>query len=359
MPLTPGQRVGSYEVVAPIGAGGMGEVYRAVDTKLGRPVALKVLPARFAADADRLHRFEQEARTTGLLNHPNILTVHDVGHAEGHPYLVSELLEGESLRERLQRGPLGAERVVGLAAQAARGLAAAHARGVVHRDFKPDNIFITRDGRVKILDFGIAKLVQSEGQGLDQLTTAAGTAAGAVVGTAAYMSPEQVAGRVVDARSDLFSFGVVLYEMLTGRRPFSGNSPIETMTAVLHDDPAPLFSSDRNIPPALARVVTRCLEKAPDERFQSAHDLAFALDATVSTATLAPVAGAAPRVGVRRVRWWWPVATAACGGVVGWLVHPAAPDARTFTRVVKMVATDAVERSPVLSPDGKWLEAIS
>lgn len=180
-----------------------------------------------------VYRFEQEARTTGLLNHPNILTVHDVGHADGHPYLVSELLEGETLRERLSRGPLSAERAVGLAAQVARGLAAAHAKGVIHRDLKPENLFITRDGRVKILDFGIAKLVQSQGQALDQLTTAPGTVVGAIVGTVAYMSPEQVAGRAIDQRSDLFSFGVVLYEMLTGRRPFDGNSPIETMTAVL------------------------------------------------------------------------------------------------------------------------------
>jgi serine/threonine protein kinase len=196
--------LGRYQIQSKLGEGGMGEVYRALDTKLGRPVAIKVLPARYAADPDRLQRFEQEARTTGLLNHPNILTVHDVGHADGHPYLVSELLEGESLRGRLQRGPLSADRVVGLATQAARGLAAAHARGVVHRDLKPDNIFVTRDGRVKILDFGIAKLVQSDGHGLDQVTTAPGTAVGAVVGTVAYMSPEQVAGRPIDQRSDLF-----------------------------------------------------------------------------------------------------------------------------------------------------------
>jgi serine/threonine protein kinase/Tol biopolymer transport system component len=361
MTLNPGARLGPYEIVAAIGAGGMGEVYRALDTKLGRPVALKVLPARFAADADRLRRFEQEARTTGLLNHPNILTVHDVGHADGHPYLVSELLEGESLRERLQHGPLSADRVVGLAAQAARGLAAAHAKGVVHRDLKPENLFITRDGRVKILDFGIAKLVQPDGQGPDQITTAPGTVAGAVIGTVGYMSPEQVAGRAIDSRSDLFSFGVVLYEMLTGRRPFVGNSPIETMTAVLHADPAPLASSDRAIPPALARIVTRCLEKAPDERFQSAHDLAFALDAAVSTATHEPVFSSPSRAASRRVSWWWLPAAAAFGGLVGWLGQTSAPtDTRPFTRVVKVVATDdAIERGPVLSPDGKWLAYLS
>ena len=352
--------LGRYQVLEKLGEGGMGEVYRAVDTTLGRPVALKVLAARFAADPDRLHRFEQEARTTGLLNHPNILTVHDVGHADGHPYLVSELLEGESLRGRLQRGPLSAERVVGLATQAARGLAAAHAKGVVHRDLKPDNIFITRDGRVKILDFGIAKLVESDGHGLDQLTTAPGTAMGAVVGTVAYMSPEQVAGRAIDQRSDIFSFGVVLYELLSGSRPFSGNSPIETMTAVLHADPAPLASSDRNIPAALARIVTRCLEKAPDERFQSAHDLAFALDTAVSTVPLDAVAGAPGPSKGRSMRWWWLVATAACGAAIGWVAHSSPPsDARPFTRVVKLVATDAIERSPVLSPDGKWLAYLS
>jgi Tol biopolymer transport system component len=363
MTLAPGTRLGPYEIVAAIGAGGMGEVYRALDTKLGRQVAVKVLPAHFAADTERLHRFEQEARTTGRLNHPNILTVHDVGHAEGHPYLVSELLEGESLRERLSRGPLSAERVVGFAAQAARGLAAAHAQGVVHRDLKPDNIFITRDGRLKILDFGIAKLVQPERQGPDQITTAPGTVAGAIVGTVSYMSPEQVAGRAVDQRSDLFSFGVVVYEMLAGHRPFERQSPIETMTAVLNDDPKPLSSSDRNIPSGLSRIVMRCLEKSPDERFQSAHDLAFALDAAVSPATFEPVASSPSRVAGVRARWWWlgTAAAAALGGVVGWVAHPSAPtDARPFARVVKVVATnDAIERGPVLSPDGKWLAYLS
>jgi serine/threonine protein kinase/Tol biopolymer transport system component len=359
MTFSPGIRLGPYEIVAAIGAGGMGEVYRALDTKLGRQVAIKVLPARFATDEDRLYRFEQEARTTGLLNHPNILTVHDVGHAEGHPYLVSELLEGESLRERLQRGPLSVERVVSLGAQASRGLAAAHAKGVVHRDLKPENIFITRDGRVKILDFGIAKLVQAEGHP-DQVTTALGTDAGAVVGTVAYMSPEQVAGRAIDQRSDLFSFGVVLYEMLTGRRPFSGNSPIETMTSVLHTDPAPLSSGDRSVPPVVARLVMQCLEKSPDERFQSAHDLAFALESAVPTTTTEPVISPSRRAG-QRVRWWWLLAAAASGALVGWLGQTSTPaDTRPFTRVVKVVTSDdAIERSPVLSPDGKWLAYLS
>jgi serine/threonine protein kinase/Tol biopolymer transport system component len=373
MALTPGARIGPYEVVAPIGAGGMGEVYRARDPRFGRDVALKVLPAHAGSDTERLRRFEQEARAAGVLNHPNILTVHDVGSADGHPYLVCELLEGETLRERLGAGPLPAARAIEVALQVAHGLAAAHAKGVVHRDLKPENLFLTRDGRVKILDFGIAKLLAREAGASDALATAPGTALGVVMGTAAYMSPEQVSGQVVDERSDLFSFGIVLHEMLSGKTPFAERTPIETMTAVLRADPPPLGVGENGVTPALDRVVTHCLEKSPDARFQSARDLAFALEALAgSSASPTPVSDSprdsptrrdspATRASGLRLPWWAALALAACAFGAAWLAFAGRGQGRTlqFSRVVKLVATDAIESSPVLSPDGKWLAYLS
>src|SRR5215475_12306141 len=220
MPLQPGSRLGPYEIVAPIGAGGMGEVYRAKDPRLGRDVAIKVLPASFSADADRLRRFEQEARAAGILNHPNLTAVHDIGTHEGAPYVVQELLEGETLRSTLAGGKLSTRRAVDYSLQIVHGLAAAHEKGIVHRDLKPENLFVTRDGRIKILDFGLAKLThQEEGAQVTNLPTAsAGTEPGVVMGTLGYMSPEQVRGKPADARSDIFSFGAILYEMLSGKR---------------------------------------------------------------------------------------------------------------------------------------------
>ena len=280
-------------MVSTIGAGGMGEVYRATDTNSGVRLPSRCCPRRSPRTRNACTASSRRREPPGSSITRTSSRCTTSATPTDTPYLVSELLEGESLRERLQRGPLGAERVVDFARRPLVGSPSHMARASSTAILKPDNLFITRDGRVKILDFGIAKLVQSEGQGLDQFATGPGTAMGTVVGTVAYMSPEQVAGRAIDQRSDLFSFGVVLYEMLTGRRPFAGNSPIETMTAVLHEDPAPLASSDRNIPPALARIVTRCLEKGPDERFQSASDLAFALqglsDAPASPTRRLPV----------------------------------------------------------------------
>ena len=282
MPLESGTRLGPYEILAPLGAGGMGEVFRARDTRLGREVAVKVLPAELSSDADRLLRFEREARAAAALEHPAILNVHDVGTQDGRPYVVSELLEGETLRELLGgQGRLPPRKALEIAAHMASGLGAAHDKGIVHRDLKPENLFVTSDGRVKILDFGLARLLRPDdaaASGTDSPTQTRHTDPGSVVGTAGYMSPEQVRGRAVDHRSDLFAFGVVFYEMLTGRRAFQGPSSVETMSAILKEDPLDRLEPG-TLTPALERIVRHCLEKNPGERFQSAHDLAFDLQA--------------------------------------------------------------------------------
>jgi serine/threonine-protein kinase len=277
--LTPGNRLGPYEILAPLGAGGMGEVFKARDTRLGRDVAVKVLPAAFASDPERLRRFEQEARATAALNHPNILAIFDIGTHEGQAYIVEELLEGESLRERLRGEALPAGKAVEYGMQIASGLAAAHGRGIVHRDLKPENLFITRDGHVKILDFGLAKLLlkPSEREPTAGSTVTNTTEPGMVMGTVAYMSPEQVRGQAIDHRSDIFSFGCVLYEMLTGRSAFSRDTAVETMTAILKEEPPEPTSIEASVPAQLSRAIAHCLEKRPEERFQSARDLGFAL----------------------------------------------------------------------------------
>jgi len=279
MSLQAGARLGPYEIVALIGAGGMGEVYRVRDPRLGRDVAVKVLLAECADDPDRLRRFEQEARAASALNHPNILVVHDVGTHEGAPYLVTELLEGESLRARLQGGALPVRTAVDIATQMARGLAAAHDKGIVHRDLKPENLFVSRDGRVKILDFGLAKLLRPPQEAAEASTVAGATQPGMMMGTVAYMSPEQIRGQEVDHRADIFAFGCVLYEMLRGERPFAGSTAADTLAAILSRDPRPLADRQREVPAALELVVLRCLEKRPDERFDTARDVAFALRA--------------------------------------------------------------------------------
>jgi serine/threonine protein kinase/Tol biopolymer transport system component len=312
MALTTGTKLGRYEIRSQIGAGGMGEVYRARDEKLGRDVAIKVLPPSFSQDADRLRRFEQEAQATGTLNHPNILAVYDVGIHDGAPYVVSELLEGETLRNRLLGTALQQRRAVDYALQIVHGLAAAHEKGIIHRDLKPDNIFITNDGRVKILDFGLAKLTQtnSNERQTDVPTRRVETDSGVVMGTVGYMSPEQIRGRAVDQRSDIFAFGAVLYEMLSGRRAFQGESAADTMSAILKEDPRELSSTTENISPALERLVNHCLEKTPQERFHSARDVGFALE-TISGTSGQTVKSASP-LAVRtrnRERVVWAVLT--------------------------------------------------
>ena len=308
MALISGTKLGPYEIVAPAGAGGMGEVYRARDARLNRDVAIKVLPAGFARDPERLRRFQQEAQAAAALNHPNILAVHDFGQHEGSPYMVTEFLDGETLRERVRLGALPVRKATEYAEQVARGLAAAHEKGIVHRDLKPENIFVTRDGRVKILDFGLAKLTRPEGTVLsDTATLASQTEPGMVMGTVGYMSPEQVKGQNADHRSDLFSFGAILYEMLSGKRAFYGDTSVETMSAILKQDPQELTETNRTVPPALERIVRHCLEKNPEERFQSARDVAFNL------ANLSAISGSSAAVrAMKEPRQWFgllPVAT--------------------------------------------------
>ncbi len=280
----------------------MGEVYRARDTKLEREVAVKVLPESFSHDADRLRRFEHEARAASQLNHPNIVIVHDFGNHQGAPYVVSELLEGETLRERLREGALPPRKAVEYSIQIARGLAAAHEKGIVHRDLKPENLFLTPDDRVKILDFGLAKLASAEGSqaGQNDLPTATqATAPGIVMGTLGYMSPEQVRGQTVDQRADIFAFGAILYEMLSGASAFKRGSSADTMSAILKEDPPELSTSDSRVPPALDRIVRRCLEKQPNQRFQAASDVAFALEAVSGTSEHAAAAATQARPSAR------------------------------------------------------------
>ncbi len=374
MTIAAGTRFGAYEIFAPLGAGGMGEVYRARDPRLDREVAIKVLPADYAQDADRLKRFEQEARATSALNHPNILTVYDFGTHEGNPYLVMELLEGEELRAQLNEGALPIKRVIEYAQQIAAGLSAAHEKGIVHRDLKPENLFVTKDGRVKILDFGLAKLkpskheVDSEAETMKPLTNP-----GVIMGTVGYMSPEQVRGQEADHRSDIFSFGIILHEMLSGQRTFAGDSMVELMNAILKDEPAELSETNAKISPALDKIVRRCLEKKPEMRFHSASDLGFALStlttpsgSRLETATALPAlteslpVNKAGLVGNARLAW-----IAAAVLLLGLLLAlpfavkylrlspPAAPVAARFTIAAPEKATAIL--GPELSPDGRML----
>jgi len=306
--LTVGTRVGPFEVLALVGAGGMAEVYRARDTRLGRDVAIKVVSQALGTDGAFLERFQREAKLAGSLNHPNVVALHDVGLHDGKPYFVTELLQGETLRERLAKGPVPLAKALDWAAQMAQGLAAAHERGIVHRDLKPENIFIGRDGHVKLLDFGIAKLIEAAQEAaphglLDQTLTPSGgsTGTGMVLGTPGYMSPEQVRGDPVDAHTDLFSFGVVLYELLSGRRAFPADSVVESGYAILHNEPEPLPAT---IPAPVAQVVSRCLEKDPGRRFHSAGDLAFHLE-SLQSATGMVTQAAHPATPPRRRRWRW------------------------------------------------------
>jgi serine/threonine protein kinase len=291
MALAPGTILGQYEIRSPLGAGGMGEVYRAHDTRLDREVAIKVLPESLTSDPDRLRRFEQEARAAAALNHPNILAVYQMATHDGVSYMVTELLDGETLRERLRRGPIPLRKAIDYAGQIAHGLAAAHDKDIVHRDLKPENLFITKDGRVKILDFGLAKLTQPTNSSELDATIAQHTEPGMVMGTAGYMSPEQVRGKSADHRSDIFAFGTILYEMVTGKQTFRKPTSAETMTAILNEDPPSISQVAVATPPGLQRVVHRCLEKSPEQRFQSASDMAFALEALSDTGTTTSTGG--------------------------------------------------------------------
>jgi hypothetical protein len=357
MTLAAGTRLGPYEILGSIGAGGMGEVFRARDTRLEREVALKVLPTSVSGDADRLLRFEQEARATAALNHPNILVVYDIGADAGVSYVVSELLDGQTLRQVLEGGPLPSRKATEYAVQIANGLAAAHERGVVHRDLKPENVIVTKDGRAKILDFGLAKLVAPTSPGASQ-ATALRTDPGTVLGTAGYMSPEQLRGEDVDSRSDIFSLGAMLYEMYSGRRAFTGRSPVETMSAILKEDPQELGSSVKGLSPAIERVVRRCLEKNRLERFQSARDVTFALDAVsnVTSAEHAPLPAAAPAAG-RRIGWSAAIAlgivvAAVAAGATYAVVRRLTP-APVQPTIKQLTFRSGTVRGARFAPDGK------
>ncbi len=358
MALASGTKLGPYVIQAQLGAGGMGEVYRARDTRLGREVAVKVMPASFASDADRLRRFEQEARAVAALNHPNILAVHDIGTQDGTPYIVTELLEGRTLREQLDDGALPVRKALDYAKQISAGLAAAHSGGVVHRDLKPENIFCTKDGRVKILDFGLAK--QNLSPAAHAAATMSGetipdaqTEPGVVMGTVGYMSPEQVRGAAADQRSDLFSLGAILYEMLSGQRAFKRDTNAETMTAILKEEPSELSGTNPNIAPGLDRIVHRCLEKEPSQRFQSASDLGFAIEALSGTSKSVAVAGPAPRSGRWRIAAFGSLVPVAL--VAGWIARSAtlAPKVSpTFHQITYRRGTVYAAR---LAPDGKTI----
>jgi serine/threonine protein kinase/Tol biopolymer transport system component len=358
--IAPGTRLGPYVISAPIGAGGMGEVYKATDPRLGRDVAIKVVPAAFSADPERLTRFKQEARAAAALNHPNLLAVYDIGQHDGSPYIVSELLEGDTLRERLNDGTLPVRKAVEYAVQIAHGLAAAHEKGITHRDLKPENIFVTTDGRAKILDFGLAKLTQPEPAmaGASALpTTPPHTLPGLVLGTIGYMSPEQVRGLAADHRTDIFAFGAILYEMLSGLRAFPGDTAMDAMTAILKEDPADLPVAARHIPPTLERIVDRCLEKSPASRFKSADDLAFALEA-LSPSSSKAVARAGGTVSVfnrERIAWLALVLLIVVATITLWLRPLNDSPSPLLTRFEVLAPPTDSATSLAVSPDGRLL----
>jgi eukaryotic-like serine/threonine-protein kinase len=362
MSLPNGTRLGPYEIVSPIGAGGMGEVYLARDTRLERTVAIKVLPEALASDSDRLQRFEQEARTLSTVSHPNLLAIYDVGTQDATHYLVSEFLEGHTLRERMSGASLSQRKIADYALQLANGLAAAHEKGIVHRDLKPENIFITNDERVKILDFGLAKqsVIQtftSGSGGSATITTPQLTTPGTVMGTVGYMSPEQVRGGLVDHRSDIFSFGAILYEAISGDRAFKGDSSVETMNAILKEDPPELDPLQAKVSPAMNRIVRHCLEKNSGNRFQSARDLGFALGALSGTDSSASIA----KVVTSPSRWWIMAAGATLAVAILALViyQSRQPPREPAERAEFSIPLETEAGHLAISPDGRMLVFVS
>ena len=370
--ISPNTTIAQYTIVSKLGEGGMGVVYRARDSRLNREVAIKLLPADFAKHEDRFRRFEQEARATSGLNHPNILTVYDLGEYDGSPFIVAELLEGEELRRRLNDGPIAFRKVTEYAQQIVSGLSAAHEKGIVHRDLKPENLFITKDDRVKILDFGLAKLREPKtgAQDSEAATIRALTNPGVVMGTVGYMSPEQVRGQTTDYRSDIFSFGLILYEMITGRRAFQHETAAETMSAILKEEPPELSQSNPEISPAVDRIVRRCLEKKPERRFQSTSDLGFALESLFTTSSsftnrsaefvTSPVARV---TGWRNRVWQFAFALAAVAAVALALLlvvrrpktSPGPPVRRFTINIPSNAAPNWNDFGVVISPDGSQI----
>ena len=364
--MAPGTKLGTYEVLSLLGTGGMGEVYRARDTALGRDVALKILHPGAVQDADRLRRFRQEAQAAAALNHPNIMAIHFIGDQDGAPYIVSELLEGESLRECLRAGALPVRKCMDYALQVAEGLAAAHEKGVIHRDLKPENIFITKVGRAKILDFGLAKLTRPEEIAAEagSLTLTQDSTPGVVLGTVGYMSPEQVRGKPLDSRSDIFSFGLILYEMFSGKNFFLRGTTADTLSAILKEDAPELVQSVQGVSPALDRVVRRCIEKEPADRFQSVRDLGFALRAVTGSGVSSSkdVPQAVPRTKRLRPSLSTLALVASAfllGGVATWLAFRVGrfrqADATMVTRVSRLTHDPGLSEWPTWSPDGSML----
>ena len=361
MPLIAGFQLDSYEIIALLGAGGMGEVYRARDAALKRDVAIKVLPAEWSRDTERLRRFELEAQAAAALNHPNIVSIFHVGQCDGSPYIVTELLQGETLRERIRMGPMRLREVLDYGVELARGLAAPHDAGIVHRDLKPENIWVTKDGRIKILDFGLAKLNPAKSASLDGTTASfrQESVPGQVLGTVGYMSPEQVRGEVADARSDIFAVGVVLYEMLTGKPAFRKATSAETMAAILNEDPPSVSQIAPSVPPGLQRIVNRCLAKNPLQRLQHATDLEFALDALSDSGTgTQVVSGSHATVSPVKRRWIAASATvlAIVAAFILWWIR--APEATPSWAGVRL-GGPVVAFSPRVSPDGQMLALIA
>ena len=366
MSLSAGARLGPYEIGAPIGAGGMGQVYKAVDSRLGRQVAIKVLPLEFSADPERLSRFEQEARAAAALNHPHIAAVYDIGVQGQTRYIVQEYLEGATLRARLsERRDRPITEWLTIASDIASALATAHQTGIVHRDIKPENIMVSPDGRAKVLDFGLAKLIEPGGAAAMDANspTALGTMAGAVMGTAGYLAPEQAAGLPVDRRADIFSLGCILYEMAAGERPFAARSTAETIARVLHDEPRPLVEIKPNTPPEFQRIVGKCLAKDPARRYQHADDLALDLRDLAARPVSASVSQAGDAARARRAaRWLWPVATVTLATLAawGWLQPKPETKAQPASRLAVVVpnyggASTAIQRQIAITPDGSTL----
>ncbi len=337
MSLIAGSRLDSYVIVAPLGAGGMGEVYRARDSVLKREVAIKVLPDFWSRDTERLRRFELEAQATAALNHPNIVSIFHVGRYGGAPYIVTELLNGDTLRDRLRKGPMRFPEALDTGVQVVHGLTAAHTAGIVHRDLKPENIFLTKDGRIKILDFGLARLDPAKATNRDDPTIGnrQQSTPGQVLGTVGYMSPEQVRGQVIDERSDIFAVGLILYEMLTGKRAFHRATSVETMTAILNEDPTAISKLAPNLPPGLPKIVNRCLAKTPEQRFQHASDLGFALEA-LSDSGSGVMPAFQPPVASKRLAWIALAAVAIATSaalLIWWRQPPAVPTVEAVTQL--------------------------
>ncbi len=366
MPLEPGTLVGPYKIVVLIGTGGMGEVYQARDTRLGREVALKVLPPERVAEPERRQRFLQEAQAASILNHPNIVAIYDIGSQDGFDFIAMEFVDGQTLDHLIPKGGMRVEQALRIAVPVADALARAHAAGIVHRDLKPGNVMVARDGPVKLVDFGLAKLGLRLGSGDDDstrtaLSSGAHTVEGRILGTVSYMSPEQAEGKKVDARSDIFSFGTLLYEMLTGERAFRGDSTLSTLSAILTLEPRPLRSIAPAIPPEIERVITRCIRKDPEKRWQNMTDIRVALaELKEETESGTLIAQRRPRAGATGGRTQWPLIAGALAGLAlvlagaWWLIRGAAPEEPEAVAVAEQALTDAAEGSapgPLLAPE--------